>query len=523
LSLSDFFHLAAEHNSNTVRSPRISKESRHELVRSAFRLNAENLGRRVVSGASFTFLGIALRTFITLGSTAILARLLTPADFGHVAMAAVVTEFTGLFGGFGFANLLIQRKTITRLQMDTVFWASVIIGLILTGVVFILAPLASWVFANETTGALLRLLCFSFLLNSLTVVHEATLSRLMRFRTEFWILITVIGVRSSVAIVFAYLGFGVWSLVIGPLFGAAASIALYYSAIPYLPRFRFHPAYLKATWKVSGSYFGSNILYYLNMNVDLLLIGRSLGATPLGYYQNARSLTDEIRGRIAMPLQRVLFPAFSALQNDQKRLQTSVMRAGRLLAAIIIPVGVGLSAIAQDLVPVLYGPQWLAMIPLLSMFGISGAIRGATAISSSLFNAMNQVPLAFKYNTIGTLLTASAIIVTLPYGIEAVTLAVMLSNLYALVTFRIGLGLIGLHTRHMLDILGYPTLAATGMWIAVILIRTWTKEWINDAIILLLLHIFLGATFYISALLITSINYYKDVIIFIKSQTQLRK
>jgi len=270
-------------------------------------------------------------------------------------------------------------------------------------------------------------------------------------------------------------------------------------------------------------YFGSNILYYLNMNVDLLLIGRSLGATPLGYYQNARSLTDEIRGRIAMPLQRVLFPAFSALQNDQKRLQTSVMRAGRLLAAIIIPVGVGLSAIAQDLVPVLYGPQWLAMIPLLSMFGISGAIRGATAISSSLFNAMNQVPLAFKYNTIGTLLTASAIIVTLPYGIEAVTLAVMLSNLYALVTFRIGLGLIGLHTRHMLDILGYPTLAATGMWIAVILIRTWTKEWINDAIILLLLHIFLGATFYISALLITSINYYKDVIIFIKSQTQLRK
>ena len=106
------------------------------LVRSAFVLNSDDLGRRVVSGAGYKFLGIALRTAITIGSTAILARLLSPADFGYIAMATVITEFAGLFGAFGFTNVLIQRRVISRLQLDTVFWATLAVGIVLAGVVF---------------------------------------------------------------------------------------------------------------------------------------------------------------------------------------------------------------------------------------------------------------------------------------------------------------------------------------------------------------------------------------------------
>lgn len=208
------------------------------------------------------------------------------------------------------------------------------------------------------------------------------------------------------------------------------------------------------------------------MNIDLLLIGRQLGANALGYYQNARSLTDEVRGRIAMPLQRVLFPAFSSIQTDQIRLQYSVMRSSRLLAAIICPVGIGLAATSEEIVPVLYGQQWLPMIPILSMFGISAALRGSTAIASSLFNAKNRVELALRYNIIGTILLITSIAVALPYGLQTVAIVIAINSLYALVTFWAALGLIGLTAKHILQILASPMIASFIMWMVIATIRS---------------------------------------------------
>lgn len=479
-------------------------------VRNAFILDPNNLGRRVVSGASYIFLGIGLRTLITIGSVAVLARLLTPSDFGYIAMATVITEFAGLFGGFGFANILIQRRVINRLQLDTVFWASALVGAALTTVVFGLSFLAGWLFATPLTGDLLRFLCLTFVLSSLTSVHEAIIARLMHFRTEFWIQIITIAIRALVAIIFAIQGFGVWSLVAGALAASASSLCLNLFAVPYFPRFRFHTAYISSTVRTSGSYFGSGILFYLSMNIDILLIGRFLGANALGFYQNARSLTDEIRSRIAMPLQRVLFPAFAAIQKDTERLQSSVTRSGRILAATIIPVGLGLSAIAEEMVPVLYGEKWLAMIPILRMFGISAALRGATAIATPIFNAKNHVWLALKYNIVGTILMVAGVALALPYGVDAVAVAVALYSLFSLVTFHAGLRLIGLGIRHVAKILGPPAVAALIMWLTIRHARPLISAWTDHLGILLPAHIALGAVVYVSTLHLISREYFSD-------------
>lgn len=482
----------------------------HAVVRGAFVLHSGNIGDRVVNGAGFTMMGIALRTLLTIGSMAVLARLLTPADFGYIAMATAVTELAALFGSFGFGNILVQRKVINRLQMDTLFWAGTLVGVGLAIVVFLLSFVAEGLFGNAIIGDLLRVLCFSFLLSGLAVVHSAIIARMMWFRLEFWIQIAVILFRSLVAILFAYQGYGVWSLVAGALAGAASSVLLAILAVPFLPRFRFHSAYLASTWRTSASYFGGGVLYYISMNVDVLLIGRQLGASALGYYQNARSLTDEVRGRLAMPLQRVLFPAFSALQEDCERLQRTVIHSGRLLAAVIVPVGFGISAVSSDLVPVLYGSQWLEMIPVLSMFGLSAAIRGSTAIASPLFNSRNRVGLSFRYNLVGTLVTVIAIVVALPYGINAVTGAVALSSLYALVGFRVGIGLIGLRARHVMLILGPPTLAATVMWLAILVIRSHSVDQFDTPVLVLAVHVVLGILVYVVALHAISRAYIND-------------
>ena len=482
----------------------------HSVVRGALVLQSGNLGSRVVSGAGFTMMGIALRTLLTIGSMAILARLLTPADFGYIAMATTVTELAALFGSFGFSNILIQRKVTNRLQMDTLFWAGLLVGIGLTAGVFLLSFPAESVFGNPITGELLRILSLSFLFGGLTVVHSAIIARMMWFRLEFWIQIVVILCRSLVAIALAYTGYGVWSLVAGALAGIVSGVLLTLIAVPYLPRLRFHCAYLTSTWRTSSSYFGSSMLYYISMNVDVLLIGRELGASALGYYQNARSLTDEVRGRLAMPLQRVLFPAFSALQADLGRLQRTIIHSGRLLAAVIVPVGFGISAVADELVPVLYGSQWSDMIPVLSMFGLSAAIRGSTAIASPLFNSRDRVGLSFRFNLVGTIIMVAMIVIALPYGIIAVTGAVALSTLYTLVSFRVGIGLIGLRTRHVMVILGPPTLAAMVMWLAIIAIRTYSVDLFDAPVLVLGLHILFGMVVYAIALHAISRTYFTD-------------
>lgn len=485
-------------------------QHRHATVRSAFVLNGGNLGHRVARGAGFTFIGIALRTVLTIGSMSILARLLSPSDFGYIAMAAVVTEFAGLLNSFGFANILIQRRTVTRLQLDTVFWASLFVGCAITVLVFGLSFASTWLFSEKMTGELLRVLCLTFVLGSFTTVHEAILSRLMRFRTEFWIQITVIIIRSLVAIICAYLGFGVWSLVAGAITGALVGPLLMLVVIPYLPRFRFNLRYLLSNWRTSGSYMGNTFIYYMSMNADILLIGRQFGAQSLGFYQNARSLSDEVRGRIAMPLQRVLFPALSAIQHDPARLRQSVLRCTKLLSAIICPVGFGLAAISPDLVPVLYGDQWLAMVPILSMLGISAALRGSTAIASSLFNSQNRVGLAFRFNLAGMVLLVLSVVASLPYGLTFVAAAISANALFSILILRVAFGLIGLDGRAVLHVLLRPVLASCTMWAVIALLQQILASTTLLASLRLLLDIVSGAVVYSLLLHLLSRQYFQE-------------
>jgi PST family polysaccharide transporter len=482
---------------------------RDTALRQSFLLRSEGLARRVAGGAGYQFLGIALRTLLTLGSTAILARLLTPADFGYVAMATVVTEFAALLGAFGFSNVLIQRRRVDRLQFDTLFWAMLAIEAVLAAGVFALSFLAGWLFDDANVGPLLRLMSLSFLIGGLSAVPGVVLVRLMRFGAVFWINMGTNAVRSAVAVLCALAGLGMWSLVVGSLVGSAVGVVMHFAAVPYRPRARFSWPVIARSWRTSTGYFGNTAVYYVNMNLDLMLIGRHLGAASLGYYQNARSLTDEIRGRIAMPIQQVLFPAFASLQDDRPRFQQLVMRAGRLLVAVVVPIGFGVSANARELVLVLYGPQWEPMVPVMAMFGLSAALRASAAIASSLFNANDRVGLAFRYNVWSTVLLIGAVLLAMPYGIEAVAAAVALVSLYALVVFRAALRLIGLGVRDLARLLVAPVLASLVMWLATLGLRVLDAG--RAPALLLLVHVLAGAAVYLVVLFAVAPAYRREL------------
>lgn len=483
------------------------KRKRTLLRRSFYRRDLA-VGRQVMHGAAYQFVSIGLRTLITIGSTAVLARLLTPADFGYVAMATVVTELAGLLGALGLSNVLVQRATINRLQLDTVFWASIGIGSLLSVLVLLLSYPASSFFADARVGEILRVLGLNFVLGSVSVVPIAVLSRMMRFSADFWIQNTTVVLRTLAAIAAAAAGWGAWSLVVGALAGSVVSAVLYFMAVPFLPRLRFSRRVLTQSWRTSGGYLGNSSLYYLNTNLDLMLVGRALGAASLGYYQSARSLTDEIRGRIAMPVQNILFPAFSALQSDRPRFRSLVMRAALLMSALVVPIGFSVSANAEALVRALYGPKWLAMVPVMQLFGLSASVRAATAIAAPLFAANDRVGLSFRYNLVGTMITAAAVLISTRWGVEGVSLAVALSTCYAFVGMYAAFRLIQLGVRDMLQALLPPYAAASTMWVATKLVfdQAWTQTWTRDlgALLQLFIQVGFGALIYLGAVLLCS-------------------
>ncbi len=440
-------------------------------VRRAFRLDASGLGRRIVSGASFKLGGTVARTVLTLGSTAVLARLLLPADYGYIAMATIVTELAGLFASAGITDTLVQRRRVTRIQFDTAFWALLGIGLGLGAIVAFISLWAGAIFGDPKVGPFVLALGFLFPINSLPAVSNVIMTRLMDFRAEFMVTTASLLLRSLAAIAAARFGMGSWSLVIGAYVGALATLVLTVSFFPFLPRWRFSRDYLRSTWRVSSTYLSGGLIYYVHLNVDLVLVSRYWGATSLGLYQNARALADELRARLAAPLAQTLFPAFSSVQDHAERMIDLFKRGSRVLAAVILLFGGVLSATSQEVVELLFGPRWLGMVPLIAMFGLSAGVRGATALASPLLNAGNRPGFALKHHLIGTVLVVLATVLALPHGIEAVAGALALCSLYALVPYSLAVKEFGFGFGAVLRIMLGPMAAALACVGGVLLLR----------------------------------------------------
>ena len=447
------------------------RRSRESVVRRAFRASSSDLSLRVVQGASFAAAGMIVRIGITLMSMAILARLLSPADFGYVVMANVVTELAFVFSSFGLGEIIIQRKRLTRLQLDTVWWTSLAIGAVLTVLVACASFLLVVLFANPVSGELLRVLCLVFLLDQLTVVPNSLLSRLMMFRQLFIVQIVMLVSRAASAIALALWGAGVWSLVWAAVIASLAQLLVCTWLAGFRPRWRFTAAFLISTWRTNGSYFASGMLFYLSMNMDLAMVGRTLGAASLGYFQAARGLADDISARIAVPLQRVLFPAFSAVQDDLARFRYGVIRSGRLLALLTIPVGFGIAAVSEELVMILYGDQWLPMIALLQIVAPAAGLRAAATISRPIFQATNRIDLSLKLSVASTLILGVSVVLAIPWGLLGFAVAYAVNSLFVLIVLGVSAKLVKIENRELASMLMPPLAAALIMFAGVAMVR----------------------------------------------------
>lgn len=380
----------------------------------------------------------------------ILARLLAPADFGLVAMAAVALGFIEIFKDLGTGAAIVRQKEVSDTLLSSIFWFNVGFGLAATALTVVLAPAIAAFYHEPRVTAVLQAMAVSFLLSALAIVQLSLLSRQMAFNKVAQIELAAASVSYAVGIGAAFLGHGVWSLVYQVLINSLLALILTWLASDWRPRITFNWPEVKSVMNYSLNLTAYNIFYYFALNADNLLIGRYLGSQDLGYYDLAYRLMSFPLQAISAVFGRVMVPYYAQAQDHLARFREVFLRVAVAIAFVTFPLMTGLFAAREHFVLSVFGPTWSPVIVLLALFAPMGAIRSVLTTTGSIYQAMGAASLQLRWGIVSNLLVIAALAAGVHWGSVGVAGAFTISSIALLYhNFKIPFRLIGLRVRDL--------------------------------------------------------------------------
>jgi O-antigen/teichoic acid export membrane protein len=382
---------------------------------------------QVVRGVGWMMASQGSTQVLALLTSVVIARLLLPREVGLAAEAGVFGSLALVIADFGVASVIVQRRSLTETDMSTAFWATMIMGAALTALgVGLSWPIAS-LYGQQRVQGLFAVLSLSFLLTAPGIVQGALLTRELRFRQLEVRNIAATGAGCGTAMLLAALGFGPWAIVAQALAVAGASTVLLWRSSSWRPRLMFSWESLRSMAGFAGHTFGSRSLGWATLNMDNFLVGRFLGAAPLGAYSLACAVALSPLKRIAMPITQVFFPAFSRME-DSERIGGAWLRALRMVALIVVPATLGFVVIAREFVVVVFGHRWLAAVVPLQLLAPIGLLQALTALNSGILQATGQARTLFRCTVLVSAVSLAGFAVGLPWGIKGVSTAYLLAS-----------------------------------------------------------------------------------------------
>jgi O-antigen/teichoic acid export membrane protein len=374
-------------------------------------------------------------------ATVVLARLLTPADFGLVAMVATITGLGQAFADFGLSEATIQRKHVTHNQVSALFWINLAIGLGLMLITVILAPLLAKFYREPRLVNITLLLSLTFLIGGLRVQPDAILKRQMRFSSLAIRDVAACALAVPIAITMAWRGAGYWALVVLPLTLNFTAMAISWLMVNWRPGPYRRDSEVGSMISFGGNVAASYFIISVSRSADNVLIGRYTGAGPLGLYSRAYNLLMIPVRQLSSPIGGVAVPAFSRTQDDPERFARYYLRAVSLLMWVSAPIFGFLFVAAQPVIVLLLGHQWKESAPVFQILTLAALTQLLLESSIWIFISRGQ-----SRQLLNLLLIISPIIVAsyaigLPFGIKGVALSGSLVQLAILpwmlsVTFR---------------------------------------------------------------------------------------
>lgn len=359
-----------------------------------------SLKSQAVSGVKWSGLSTGIVTTLHFITLAILARLLSPSDFGLMGMIMVVIGFARVFADMGISNAIIHRQNVTKEELSSLYWLNILAGITVFFIICASAPIIVAFYHESRLKDLVYLAALVFLITPIGQQFQILLQKELHFKQLAKIEIVCSVTNSLITIILAVGGMGVYSLVWGQLAGTSIRVVqlFYVGCKKWKPGWYFSWKGIKGYISFGLYQMGERTINYFNSNLDYLLIGSLLGATSLGYYTLAYNLIIRPSLMINPIITRVAFPVFSKVQNDLSKLKKGYLKVLELLSSANFPLMIGLAVVAPVAVPVIFGDQWFSSIILVQILTVVGLLRSTGSPVGSLLLARGRADLGFKWN-----------------------------------------------------------------------------------------------------------------------------
>ena len=462
-------------------------------------MHGDSMRAKIASGLAWKVASQAFRQLSRVVVVVILARLLTPEEYGLAAMVLVFSALVLIFADLALGAALVQREELSEADRSTVFWTSAAFGTLF----MLLGIAASWPIAafygEPEVQPLFAALSVSFLVTALGTTQSALLNREMQFRSLELRMMAGTLVGGTAGIVVAASGGGAWAIIVQQIAIATVSTVLLWAFSPWRPRFTYSRESLRSLGGFSLNVFGTRVLFYANRNLDNLLIGRFLGPASLGAYAIAYNVMLMPLARIAQPIVEVLFPAMSRIQDDRPRMAAMWLRANRMIGAITVPAMVGLIIVAPEFVATLFGEKWAEATPVIQILAWVGLLQSLQRLNSSVLLACDRTATLLRYSIVVLAASVIAFVGGLHWGIVGVATGYAISSTivepyYTWLTARV----LELRLADFLRSLAGVAQATAGMAAVVLAAKAWLVPTDLPAGVRLLILVALGAAAYLA-------------------------
>ena len=328
--------------------------------------------------------------FLIFVSNLVLARLLMPEDFGCIAMLHVFLAIADIIVHGGFGSALIQKKNPTHIDYASVFYVNLAISIVLDGLLFVLAPAIARFYSMPLLSTILRIQALELIINSFSVVQLSILKKSLKFKAIAVRNLLSHFVGLTTCIIFALLGFGVWSLVINVIVTRLIGSLLLWKASSWRPTLEFSWVSVKELFGFGGFMLLSSIISSIYNELQSLLVGKFYSATDLGYVNQAKKLEGIPSGALSSVVTQVSFPVFSKLQDNIDALKHGLKRNIKSIQYINLPVMLLLIVIAEPLIELLYGERWMASIPYFQILCVSRFLGVIIPLNMSIISAKGK-------------------------------------------------------------------------------------------------------------------------------------
>ena len=376
-----------------------------------------NLKQKVAKGAVWTLCEKLSCQAVGFVVSMVLARLLTPTDYGTVALTAIFFAVANVLVDGGFGNALIQKKDADDLDFNSVFYLNLSLSAVAYVGLFLAAPWIADFYHLPILKSLLRVIGLTLIINALFTIQVTRLTSMVNFKLQAKVSVANCVITGCTGIALAYFGYGVWALVGQQLMSCVFSTVAYWSLSGWHPQLLFSGKSFKELFGFGSKILLASCLHTVYTNISPLIVGRKYTAADLGFYSRGDSLASLPGGIFQSTLGRVLFPVLASIQDDQQRLVAAYNKYLRLMTSIVAPAMLLLAACSEPLIRLLIGEKWLPCVPYLQLLAIGWLVDPIIVVNLNILYVKGRSDVVLRLEVIKKLIAIAIVVTAVQFGV----------------------------------------------------------------------------------------------------------